>query len=138
MADAPDLFERTGGACLAPRCRRRCRYAERGQCTLVIAAEGSHTLDQIGAVLGVTREWVRQIEIAAIARLRTTLDDLQLDLDFVHAHGDPDPAPPLGYVELRRGVQRLERFARVPVTWKQPRSHTLTRRLQQVWQRDER
>ncbi len=61
---------------------RECRYhlAHRGywgrqstatrDCALDVANEGQHTLDQVGAVLGVSCERVRQIEEKALKRLR--------------------------------------------------------------------
>jgi DNA-directed RNA polymerase sigma subunit (sigma70/sigma32) len=39
-------------------------------CALAVANEGAHTLEEIAEILGVTRERVRQIEEAAIAKLR--------------------------------------------------------------------
>lgn len=39
-------------------------------CSLDVADEGEHTLDEIGKILGVTRERVRQIETKALMKLR--------------------------------------------------------------------
>jgi hypothetical protein len=42
-------------------------------CTLDVADRGEHTLEEIGQLLGVTRERVRQIELAALFKLRNQL-----------------------------------------------------------------
>lgn len=39
-------------------------------CCLDVAARGEETLDAVGKILGVTRERIRQIEAAALTRLR--------------------------------------------------------------------
>ncbi len=38
-------------------------------CALDVAGRGDHSLDQVGQLLGVTRERVRQIESRAMAKL---------------------------------------------------------------------
>jgi transcriptional regulator with XRE-family HTH domain len=43
-------------------------------CALDVADEGPHTLDEVGQALGITRERVRQIEEAALPRLRRGLE----------------------------------------------------------------
>ena len=52
-------------------------------CSLDIADEGTHTLTQVGAILGVTRERVRQIEDKALAKL-AKLRGLGLELREAH------------------------------------------------------
>lgn len=42
-------------------------------CALDVAARGPHSLDEIGVMLNVTRERVRQVEESAIARLQEVL-----------------------------------------------------------------
>jgi DNA-directed RNA polymerase sigma subunit (sigma70/sigma32) len=42
-------------------------------CTEVAAAEGGLTLEQVGTILGITRERVRQIEKAAMEKLRRSI-----------------------------------------------------------------
>jgi len=39
-------------------------------CALVVASEGEHTVEEVAAVLGVSRERVRQIEEHALRKLR--------------------------------------------------------------------
>lgn len=43
-------------------------------CSLAVAARGPHTLEQVGALLNITRERVRQIERAALRAVRTLYD----------------------------------------------------------------
>ncbi len=49
-------------------------------CTLDLAEEGGMTLDQVGLILGVTRERTRQIEVRALAKVleAATEDDRDL------------------------------------------------------------
>lgn len=46
---------------------------ESDTCVLKMSSRASHTLEEIGDALGVTRERVRQIELAALSHLRTGL-----------------------------------------------------------------
>lgn len=41
-------------------------------CALVVANEGSHTMEEVAAVLGVSREWIRQLEERALGKLRVS------------------------------------------------------------------
>lgn len=43
----------------------------RYSCSLDVAGRGSHVLDRIGEILGLTRERVRQIELSALTKLRS-------------------------------------------------------------------
>lgn len=59
------------------RCRRSgCRYHERDArdgCALTEASGGPHSLQEIGHILGVTRERIRQIECEALRHLSEAL-----------------------------------------------------------------
>jgi hypothetical protein len=44
-------------------------------CALDVADEGSKKLHEVGVLLGITRERVRQIEVGAIAKLRRNFPD---------------------------------------------------------------
>ena len=69
------MMPRTRGDCLAgprPCPWTGCRYhlgPARESCALDLAGRGGMTLDEIGALLGVTRERIRQIEGTALAKL---------------------------------------------------------------------
>ena len=38
-------------------------------CALSVANEGPHTLEEVAQMSGVTREWVRQLEVSALEKL---------------------------------------------------------------------
>ena len=38
-------------------------------CALSVANEGPHTLEEVARISGVTREWVRQLEVSALGKL---------------------------------------------------------------------
>src|SRR6478735_7264762 len=38
-------------------------------CALSVANEGPHTLEEVAQISGVTREWVRQLEVSALEKL---------------------------------------------------------------------
>lgn len=46
-------------------------------CALDVADQGEHTLEEIAVILGISREWVRRIEDAAVPRLRMGLRDYE-------------------------------------------------------------
>lgn len=68
---------RLGERCILLTCRYHLAHPDRGgrrlsvnrDCALAVANEGSHTLEEIAWILGVTRERVRQIEEKAIVKL---------------------------------------------------------------------
>ena len=62
----------------------------RHTCSLDIADDGTHTLDDVGEIFGVTRERVRQIEEQALAKLHELLD---ADIDMVELVTDAPAGP---------------------------------------------
>ena len=50
-------------------------------CSLDVAERGGMTLDEVGQLLGVTRERVRQIELVALTRLRAAARTGRLGID---------------------------------------------------------
>jgi len=74
-----------------------CEYAidEHGymNCTFVAAeAGGSHTLEEIGEMMGVTREGVRVIEKRAMRKILVQLNQLESHASTVRQQG-PSPGP---------------------------------------------
>lgn len=79
----PDYFETSGGVCLVQQgspCGLACRHnlvadnehlssTFRVTCALKLARLGPFTLEEIGHILGVTRERVRQIEKQGLEKL---------------------------------------------------------------------
>lgn len=63
-------------------------------CSLDIADDGPHTLDELGELFGLTKERVRQIEEAALAKLHAILDEDHVFGDFV-ADGKNGPTFPV-------------------------------------------
>jgi hypothetical protein len=56
-------------------CQRHSEVWElRETCALDVAAQGRHTLGEVGAVLGVSKERVRQIEEEALWKLRVMME----------------------------------------------------------------
>lgn len=64
---------------VAPCTNRACPYRifEKGymHCTFIAAEAGAHTLEQIGEMIGVTKEGVRLIEIRGLAKLRAAMKE---------------------------------------------------------------
>lgn len=92
----PNVFEETEGACrLAcnPCTQTQCRYhlgvrnldaallsgdETLPTCALEVAGNGPHTLEDISQLLGVTKERVRQLEAAALRKLRASHSEAEL------------------------------------------------------------
>lgn len=92
----------TRGDCLKePRpCQRHCPYRLEGaeSCALDVADRGGVTRDDIGELMGLSRERVRQIEEEAVAKVAKRL-------------GRPVPAPEAYAIELDARVDRSDRDA---------------------------
>ena len=48
-------------------------------CALDVAERGGVTLEEVGVILNLTRERVRQVEVAALAKVREKMDDEDID-----------------------------------------------------------
>lgn len=74
---------------MAPERRRKdgTLYADQPSgtqsCALDVADAGISTLDEIGALMGIVRERVRQIEFKAIVKLRAACKSVGLDLEDI-------------------------------------------------------
>ena len=63
--------------CTHTQCRYHLAHRQPGEhyveplrdCALSVANEGPHTLEEVAAISGVTREWVRQLEVSALEKL---------------------------------------------------------------------
>jgi len=63
--------------CTRTECRYHLAHRQPGQhhvvplrdCALSVANEGPHTLEEVARMSGVTREWVRQLEVSALEKL---------------------------------------------------------------------
>jgi hypothetical protein len=53
-------------------------------CSFLASEVGTHTLAEIGIMMDVSRERVRQIETIAIQKLRTRLDLRDIKDEFIH------------------------------------------------------
>lgn len=59
--------------CLFERCRYHLKSPTHS-CTLDAADEGGMTLEDVGNILGLTRERIRQIEVLALRKLNKRID----------------------------------------------------------------
>lgn len=61
-------------------------------CALDVADRGGITLEEVGEILNLTRERIRQVEVKGLGKLREASDNLGLKdfLTMVEAHLDPD------------------------------------------------
>ena len=63
--------------CSNTECRYHLAHRQPGEhhvdslrdCALSVANEGPHTLEEVAQMSGVTREWVRQLEVSALEKL---------------------------------------------------------------------
>lgn len=84
-------------------------------CALDVAERGGRTLEEVGLVMGLTRERVRQIELDALARVKAALTEIGLDEDDVASWLDalqphPGEAPPAQVQAERREVAAHQRI----------------------------
>src|SRR4051812_6362792 len=64
-------------SCSYTECRYHLAHRQPGEhhvgplrdCALSVANEGPHTLEEVAQISGVTREWVRQLEVSALEKL---------------------------------------------------------------------
>lgn len=61
-------------------------------CALDVADRGGITLEEVGEILNLTRERIRQVEVKGLQKLRSTSEELGLQdfLNFVEAHLSTD------------------------------------------------
>jgi hypothetical protein len=73
-----DIHEETAGRCLAVPSMRACELCRHAlpvqpggteRCVLVLSNRGPYTLEEIGQMMGLTRERIRQIEQSAMRKL---------------------------------------------------------------------
>jgi hypothetical protein len=95
-----------------PRGRKSTVVRDDGEtCALDVAELGAHTLDEIGAIVGLTRERVRQIEVRAMLKLRVAARKLDLDLsDIVPRTEHPLDLSPSPKSERREKVREWTRL----------------------------
>lgn len=83
-----DIHEETDGRCILAPSLRACDYCRHSlpvqpdgteRCVLVLSNQGPYTLEEIGQMMGLTRERIRQIEQSALHKLakRSSVKALQ-------------------------------------------------------------
>jgi len=74
----PECTTSASDACCSnTECRYHLAHRQPGEhhvdplrdCALSVANEGPHTLEEVAQMSGVTREWVRQLEVSALEKL---------------------------------------------------------------------
>lgn len=89
-------------------------------CALRAAAAGGMTLTEVGSVLGLTRERVRQIEGRAIAAAKAVRLPLYEDLAPDDDPRDPDPTrdAPGDLSGLGHGLRHVRSGTHIPIGWR--------------------
>ena len=67
----------SSGPCTRTECRYHLMHRRTAEhrlnaqrdCALSVANEGPHTMDDVAAILGVSREWIRRLEESALKKL---------------------------------------------------------------------
>jgi len=99
---------RSDEPCVRTECRYHLSHRRKGEhqvrptrdCALAVAEEGRHTLEEIAQISGLTREWVRQIEGRALAKL-TRSDELRA------LHRDPENVRRAAFAFAREHAAQL-------------------------------
>ena len=92
-----------------PCTNRGCAYAVRQKgymhCSFVAAEAGENTLDQIGEMIGITREGVRLIELRGLRKLKQALREQE---DAIASVCQPNPPPGESHIDTACDVAERE------------------------------
>lgn len=95
-------------------------------CALDVAERGGATLEEVGQLLGLTRERIRQLEAQALGKLRNELEAAGITPGMLERLGEPGESP---LAEAERWAP--ERFDLVPSQIKVP-NHPLERQRRRL------